>query len=314
MDLILNMAQFVKKKKWLCPWGPELIDETHRPCNTDYPTYLMRRELECHRQLSEVYRSLSADEIRLLLSDPSQHWDRILLQDFDPAFFDLLHLHPCEELRFTKGAAVLSRAHVQSIAKCTSLRVIDIGYHKISQESICELNKLPYLEKLQCKYTDGALQSIGALTQLDQLPVVLLNPWSTEDWAFNTDDDLTAAIAYITDRKDRARHLHLTSAAGPIIFRALGQCTQVESIHIDAMGCDSTEDWHLLFMHPALQRTVRHIHLENVMLDSQVLSQIAKFANLLSLELMRMRTFPDVFNSIVLAHADHLQYLSIWGC
>ena len=100
MDLILNMAQFEKKKNWLFPWGPELIDETYRPCNTDYPTYLMRKELEYHRQLSEVYRSLSADEIRLLLSDPSQHWDRILLEDFDPAFFDVLHLHPCEELRF----------------------------------------------------------------------------------------------------------------------------------------------------------------------------------------------------------------------
>ena len=40
---ILSLTIFSKKKKWLCSWGPELIDETHRLSNFSVPIIIEQK-------------------------------------------------------------------------------------------------------------------------------------------------------------------------------------------------------------------------------------------------------------------------------
>ena len=79
--------------KWLCEWGPEIVDESLRPPSADLPLCIQRKSSELFFDKSAMR---SRNEILELLRDPTQHWDRIIMPMYDPEFFELLHLHPCQ--------------------------------------------------------------------------------------------------------------------------------------------------------------------------------------------------------------------------
>ena len=95
MECILQILQFSKKMKWLCEWGPEIVDESLRPPSASLPDLISEKSTAHDPSRSN---SLMHEDIVAFLRDPSQHWDRIMLRWYDPEYLEYLHLHPCQEL------------------------------------------------------------------------------------------------------------------------------------------------------------------------------------------------------------------------
>ena len=316
IDSILNLIQFAKKKKWLCPWGPELVDETHRLMHTMPPVCIQRKDRR------EWMRNISAAKIHDLLSDEKQQWDRITLRSYYDDSLDFLHLHPCEELRLLGGFDVIEREDFEAIVKCTSLRLIDLDYGDFNPEDLRLLESLPNLEKIVSR-GGHAMCVFDFLEHFQHLTMLQL---STADSRLNDDmcspvypfvaGEVSDALSYISARNDTIRHLHLSTIVGPIAFTALGLLKNVESIFLEdvkgLMGDDF--DIYFLFMSPNMQQSVRHLYFHCTRFDKKSLSHLAKFRNLQSIYFDALGLSTKHVCRIIRASADTLRSVTIAGC
>ena len=315
---ILSLTQFDKKRKWLCEWGPARIDETHRQSCLTAPLctrmYIYAYFDELIMQPDSEPLDISGEEILELLKDPGQRFDRIMLTVYDGEIFQFLHLHPCEELRLMFTGKTLSRADVENIAKCTSLRVFEMGRNTISSEDMSILTKLPNLQEFVYNGMKEAYPVFKALMQLPQCTTIQINSWGRRNDNIPTypfqECELAEILAYITERKDTTRNLCLTDNIGPIVSAALGQCTGIESIMIS--GYEPPEDYsNLLLISPLLHKTVQHFCMKE---NAAVLHYLPAFTNLRSIEIHYTEGSADDIVPVLLANADHLLSLTLWDC
>ena len=317
MGNILSLAQFDKKKKWLCEWGPLRIDETHRLSSFTAPVCTLKYFDELAIQPESESRDSDGEEILELLKDPGQRFDRITLTEYDPETFKFLHLHPCEELRlkFDEIPEVkISRADVENIAKCTSLRVFDMGWNTISLEDVPLLLKLPNLQELFLDDMGEAYPIFKALMQFPQRRTIQINSSGRRNDYIPTypfqDCELAEVLAYITERKDTTRNLYLSDAIGPIVSATLGQCTGIEIIMIRGYN-ERPEDYsYLLLISPLLHKTVQHFYMK----ETDILHYLPAFTNLRSIEIHSSEESADDIAPVLLANADHLLSLTVWDC
>ena len=97
MHRILGLCQFHQLMRWLCPWGEEQVNEVNRPPGFRMPFLVHEKYFDNFR--GRVSAHLTCDALKKLFSDRNQHWDRVYIGlESDPSYFELLHLHPCEEL------------------------------------------------------------------------------------------------------------------------------------------------------------------------------------------------------------------------
>ena len=174
IENILSLTQFSKKKKWLCTWGPEFIDETHRISNTHPPICIEQKG----RKLSSAGSYVLCKDFFKLLSDPTQRWERIFLPEYHPDYLELLHLHPCEELRLTfdlDDHSALTREELEKIARCKTLRLLDMERCKARPDDIVALQKLPKLEKVISSRVQDAFGCLKSLAQLPQTNSIQIN-------------------------------------------------------------------------------------------------------------------------------------------
>ena len=146
MGFILDLCRFSQKMKWLCKWGPEIIDEINRSPSTEPDEFIEQksRDIFMQERWNEIrYRLELKDQVLALLQDTTQNWDRIILEAYDPRYFPYLHLHPCEEIRLDFEKEELSQEDIQNIAKCQNLRVLDLGINKFPFRSVQALRHLP---------------------------------------------------------------------------------------------------------------------------------------------------------------------------
>ena len=316
MESILSLIQFAKKKKWLCPWGPELVDETHRLMNTMPPAYIQRKDRRAWT------RNISASKIHDLLSDEKQQWDRITLRSYYDDSLDCLHLHPCEELRMIGGFEVIEREDFEAIAKCTSLRLIDLDFYDFNPEDLRLLESLPNLEKIVF-HSPHAMYVFDFLEHFQHLTTLHLN---TACSRLNDDmcspvypfvaGEISDALSYISARNDTIRHLHLSITVGPIAFASLGLLKNVESIFLEDVPALTGDDFdiYILFMSPNIQQSVRHLYFHCTRFDKKSLSHLAKFRNLQSIYFDALGLSTKHVRRIISASADTLRSVTIAGC
>ena len=326
MESILSLIQFAKKKKWLCPWGAELVDETHRLSNMLPPVGFGPNEGHPRSQWSLTATGinggdLSAEDILDLLSDERQQWDRIIFHEFDPQFLEHLHLHPCEELLFSLEFTLRhERSDFENIAKCKTLRLIDLHFNEYDLEDMRLLERLPNLEKLVSNLGAHAMTCFNALKHFPHLAMLQMNASNHTNINYPSFPfqpvELTDALSYISDRKDTIHHLYITITVGSVVLATLGSLKNVESIFVEDMSAISYTgfDLYLLFMSPNLQKSVRHLQFNCTKFDKNALSHLAKFTNLRSIDFRGLGISTRHMCRIIEANADNLQSLSLFGC
>ena len=322
IESILSLTQFAKKKKWLCIWGPEYVDETHRVSNIFRPICLEQKYEKLDRESNYSEIDLPHEDFLALLSDPKQRWQRITLPEYHPIYFELLHLHPCEELRLfcSDEGPKMTRTDLENIAKCKTLRFFNMEFFKATPESMAALQKLPHLQNVIFNNIEDAYDCVEALMQVPQATTIQINTGSNnvyyDSHAYPFEDhELAGALSYITGRKNTAKEIYLYVTIGPIIMATLAQCTQVESIsvlEVDPQGED--KHMYLMFMSPTLQRSVRHLRFGYSNMSSQSLFYLSKFTNLLSIEMDSMYVSTSELLPIIQANAAHLHTLILWEC
>ena len=315
IDLILNICGFSQKMKWLCSWGAEIIDEAGRPPSTSKPRCIQEKVRSFIASASRDRMALKTAKILSLLQDSKQNWDRICLDTFHSTLFESLHLHPCEELRFTNLTTSLSREDARNIGKCINLRIIDMDVGIVPSHVMLELQRLPYLRILISNrfcFTGDSFRTNIHLPRVTNFSLIDLDRASTTE--------MSEMLSCIHSRRNTARQIHLEVSQGQEIFEALAQCTQVQSIRIDGFPESYETDYHILFASPNLQKTVRHIHMVGAYLGGVNLVQRAfnflqKFRNVHWLEFCNMSsiTVTDI-GSIVRANAHHLCTLTVSNC
>ena len=317
---ILSLTEFAKKKKWLCAYGADLIDETHRISNMVAPLCIEEKRSEICCQSGYTWDSISDAQVLALLRDEKQQWDRINLPMYDPEFFEYLHLHPCEELRFDFGLEELSHEDFLHIAKCKDLRLIDMCVNDVDVEDVKALKQLPKLSKIVFDRNRDLLKCFQDLEEFPHLDLLQINgshDCDLESPAFPFEDkDLHGALSYLSSKKHTTRHLHITTTLGPIVFAALGQFTQVESIYVQNIESLSYTgfDLYVLFMSPSIQKSVRHLHLHNTKFDEEALLHLAKFQNLVSIDFGGLEATTEEVVAIINTSAEKLQSLTLRFC
>ena len=317
MESILHMLQFSKKMKWLCEWGPEIVDESLRPPSADVPLCIQRKSSEMFFDKSAMR---SRNEILELLRDPTQHWDRIMLPMYDPEFFKLFHLHPCQELWLIFYDEDLSLADMCNIAKCSNLRILSMGYNKTSKEGMQALQSLPNLRQVNYDTSADAFSCVKALSQLPQLTMIQIHPPNEDDeyhpmyFPF-TDAHINVVSKYIGDRTNLTQHFSICGPIGALLFGCLGKFTKIQSISISGSICAIEEnELDLLLKFENLHKTVRHISLGSNGIDTDAASSLAMFRNLLWLEFYNLLASTAILVPVITANANNLISLTMSWC
>ena len=172
VHFIIDLCKFQQKMKWLCPWGPELFDETNRIPGFLIPPEFRAKQMDIQSKKITSEKNLRRDRYRNLLSDANQHWDRVFMDKYDPEAFIHLNLHPCEELhlRFPENVSI---DDIQHIVRCKTLKNIFLRGSSIDLKHLNEFKRLPALEKLMYFHSSSGHSSI---TRLKNFPKVNLLP------------------------------------------------------------------------------------------------------------------------------------------
>ena len=314
-----SSARPATEKNWLCPYGPERIDEALRFSNIAVPERIEFKMTELADASNLTWAPISLAAVLALMRGKKQQWDRITLPSYDPVFFELLRLHPCEELRLEFEDVVLTRADVLNIGKCTALRLFDMGSNSVSAEDLRFLQNLPKLEKLMYDRRASAFSCIEALQKFQMLTMLPVNAsglcsLNSPGYPF-ADNEMTKALSSVLARKDTIRELHLSITVGPTVFDVLGQLTQLESIFVEgSMKYQTESDLNLLFMSPNVQMSVRYMHLSHMDVHASVLPHLPKFKNLRSIDVRCVNISITALLALLRASADHLEALTISHC
>ena len=317
MESILQILQFSKRMKWLCEWGPEIVDESLRPPSAALPLCIERKMADSDSDNAVVQ---SREELLALLGDATQHWDRIILPMYDPEFLKLLHLHPCQELWIEFYDEDLSLNDMCNIAKCTDLRILSLGHNRTSAEGMQALQKLPYLKQIVFHESVDAFPCVEAQIQLPQLTMIQINPPNMEDHyhpAFYpfTNAHMDVVLEYIRKRRECTRQIHIVGSVGVFLFACLRQFTQVQSISIvDNVYASEDNDVDYLLKWENLQKTVRHIFFGWAGINADAASNLAMFKNILWLEFESLSASSDKLVPAIIANANNLVSLSIHRC
>ena len=316
IESILQVLQFSKRMKWLCEWGPEIVDESLRPPSATLPTCIDQKSKD---QRLARQKPLTDDEFLALLSDSSQQWDRIILSEYESAYFALLHLHPCQELWLDFFECELSLEDMENIAKCTNLRIFGMGLNQAPFQGVLALRSLPNLRQVVYDETAHPLPCIEALSELPQVTLIAIRPMMNEDdfHRYTTPfslSEIDKALAYIRDRWHTARQIRLSVSIGPLVFVSLCLCTHLTTICIEDVEMMEENDLSLLFEGPALHKTVRHIRLWSAGICPETASYLALYTNLLWLDFSSFDATADAIVPVILANAKHLQSLRIAYC
>ena len=314
MECIFEILQFSKRMKWLCPWGPDFVDESLRPPSAYLPKCIEQKSIG---QFLGGAESLAHETLRDLLSDPSQHWDRIILARYDPEYFQFLHLHPCQEIWLEFDDVQLTLGDMLNIAKCKDLRLFDMGFSQASTEGIRALANLPNLKQVVFDETAYAFPCIKALMELPWLTLLQINEPDSNDYdrffcPFMWDQIDTVA-RYLKYQTERAREIQISGACGRFVLSYLGKFSHVRSISIEDTAIE-VSDMEFLFKHKNLHKTVRHISLSWTNIGPGVASSLSMFTNLLWLEFEFLLASSDRIAPVILANADNLLTLSICRC
>ena len=304
MDFILDLCRFSQKMKWLCPWGPEVVDEINRPPSSEEA---LRIKVESRGSLTARCweNFLPCSQILSLLQDAEEKWDRISLGMYDPRFFALLHLHPLDELRLDFYDHKLSSDDIQNICKCKHLKFIQTGAERVFFKTIARLQRLPHLQIL-CKPHRGSQMTYfrNRICAPRDATIHLSDCSSTDSYT---------VIAYINAHRTFARQILLWDRVDLEISQALAKCTSVKSIIVKDVGLVTNNNLHALFASPKIQKTLQSILNVGDRGDME-LAALQACTSLRWLEFVLMDISAETICAIIQANAQHMCSVLIYCC
>ena len=309
--LIINLCKFQQKMNWLCPWGKELVDETNRPPGFELPKEVRDKYFAIKRKEIMDENFLKRHEFIEILKEYDPLLDRILIgDDYDPKSFQLLRYHPFEELH-TKFFYTLSLSDIENITRCTTLRNINIGCSKVSLKHIREFQKLPHLEKL---YYCHDYEGTAPITRIRDFPNLTLIPIQQNGLRY-ADRQVRKIVRLLKDMHERVHHLYLAWVPIPEISIALGRCTGVKSIFLEAAQIVDYKDVEKLFDSPNIHRSLQSIHINFTALGFEVYDLLSECTNLRWIHFQSdNEATEDDFIPIIKANKAHLIELNIVSC
>ena len=311
---LTELCHFGQRKKWLCPWGIEYVDETHRPELPNVPPHL--REWDRYDDTSKF---LDLNEVKRLIDDEHNQFERILLSD--PMTFDWLnnlHKHPVEEIHvFYEGIpesllkGIPTRA-VADIARCESLRVLEMENAVIKNSDKWLLKRLENIEAFMGgpipdhKITDQFLFycSYGKLTY-----ITFFKPWDDPD----EEEYKTMAVA-IRSRKYKLRHVELVMPPEDDLLAAIAECKNLRSFRLHSFAEVDDSGFSRFLLHPNVQQNLRDIWLGYLDVGPRTFVLLSKMRNLRWINLSSTKLTGDELNKILRANKKSIRSVQVSSC
>ena len=312
---LTELCQFGQRKKWLCPWGIEYVDETHRPELPNVPPHL--REWDRYDDTSKF---LDLNEVKRLIDDERNQFERILLSE--PMTFDWLnnlHKHPVEEIHiFYDGIEEslkngLPHRAIRDIARCESLRVLEITNAVIKNSDRYLLERLKNIEafmgapipdhriKDQFYFYCGSFHTLRYIT--------FFKPLSDPD-----EDEYEKITWMIRNRKNSLRHIELVVPPEETLYEAIIKIPHLRSFRLHTFAEVYDSDFVTLLSHPNVQQNLRDLYLAYLEVGARTFALIAKLRNLHCIDLSSTKLTGDELNKILRANKKHIRYVRVAEC
>ena len=306
MELILGITKFDQRTKWLFPWGVEVIDPSRRPPESLPPeTFLTRARAPLRIQ------NLPIDEFTSLLSDSKEQWDGVLFEIYEPSHFELLHLHPCEEVICTFSHQLISREDMENLAKCRNLRNLSLGNNAVAIRSLKAIRDFPNLQHFTYFFRHQSaaplFQFLHAKSSISMLTIHEAHVYTASCARY---------IAFLVNaRSDRICHIDLQCALPISIARALSLCANLKGISVMNFQESHEDGLQLVLSSPSVQKSLQSIRISCEMpISLTTFALMARCTNLRWLSLMSPGAYVCTIGPLIRVNAKHLCALNLHGC
>ena len=315
---VADLCRFDQRTKWLCPWGIEYVDETHRPALHSVPQHLLAKMYSCATR--DV---LSMRRVKNLIDKLDHRFERVLIEQ--PESFDWkanLHKHPVEELhiiyvrtpeRYRYG---LPYKAIAGIVSCQSLRVLEIENAVINEGHMHFLRQLKNLEVI-----------IGAGFARDRVPLEIqvnaydLFPKLTYVYFVCsmmhvlTAEEIAAMVAFVTSRRETLRHIALFMPPSADLFAALAQCPNLRTFRLDSYEALTDADLSDFLSHPHIRQNLQDISLATSTLRGDTFARLAAMPSLRWVNLSANQGLTsETLNAILRANRANLRDVRVANC
>ena len=310
---LIETCSFAQRIKWLCPWGAQFYDETHRPENREIPAVALEKRLALEFDERWLYE-LSQEEISTHLADASQQWERVYLDLQDNLeCLKHLHKHPCEELHIFCPDGIREE-DAQNIALCRTLRVLSAEVRQMPANLYEELAKLPNLEIIHD--VDRSIDPLAMAEIQRPFPFLHSLRFGTLHGPI-TAEEASTMVEMIKSRNATLRHIFLKMCPPAEVMIALAQCPRLVTLHIcgDLEVDENFRDQFTLFLSSKhVQKTLQNIVIEQVDLEGDILNLLALCCDIRSFSYMNSSITDEQLSKIILANYRKIRHISMQGC
>ena len=303
---VTGTCAFDQCKKWLCPWGVERVDETHRP---ELPT------APAHLRNSEFYEDKNwhwhLDVVKSLIDDETHQFDRIFLcEPMSFEWLENLYKHPVEEIHILYDGIPkslndgLPLQAVSDIARCETLRVIECENIEIQQRHTHIMTRMRNMEAfIGIANPDGIINQVHFYETLPNLTYIhFFSPWEVP-----TDAEYEAMTDLIRARRDTLEHIEFVLPPRSKLLAALTHCPKLRSFRLQAFAPIVDSDLKAFLSHPNIRQNIRDIWLGYTQIGAGTFALLAKMRNLRWINLSNTALTGDELNAILRANKEHIR-------
>ena len=259
---ILCIMRFEQVHTWLCPWGLEYVDETHRTLSRELPAIV-----------AEKFRKIDEEFFHGLPELPQRYYDEILNHSrglfVERVFLDYVrrqHLdclsglknHPVEELHIRHGGP-LRKKDIEAIAQSRTLRVVTIEGTKISKGVRKHLKLLGHLDILFYDVLSDPSEQIKELRWFPNVKSMMAySPVMQGPYFYG--ETSAQLVQIIRERRHTLENFDILLHIEPDMADALKACTKMRSFTLDSR---SMTDYEIaqFFGDERLQSTLENVSL-----------------------------------------------------
>ena len=299
----MNHALTGGQRKWLCPWGTQMYDETHREPICELPQHAIEMSIAMDTTDSR-HPVLTEDDVEAAIDDEAGSFERVFVKDLEGLWcLENLHRHPCEELHIV-CCGQLDDTDIDNIVRCESLRVLRVEVTHIPHNLLRKLAQLPNLQIFRCD---------RAATGADQLAMLRLFPQTTIlDLAVNGERETEEMRELLCARKDTLEHVYLSFEPSPSILLALLACEQLQGVTLAHLRVDSGR-FSAFFINQRVQQGLRYLDLSVACVTEPVCALLASFTNLRWLDISDTDISGKELCAILESNAAHIRHVSAQG-
>ena len=296
-------AKGAKTSKWLCPWGVECIDESHREPVRTLPDRAQHLCIATGYEYFDV-DVLSGGDVKEAIDNKGHQFERVLLHYLDDlSCLENLHKHPCEELHMISCGA-LTEADVENIVRCESLCVIRTELTEIPEGLLRELATLPKLEIFEYDFEQTMEEQIKMLQLFPHGHFFNISANITKK------EDVSDIEGIIKARKNVIRHAQFEIPPTYDWLVALISCTNLQSLSIKDLRVD-IQNLGIFFSNLRVKQTLRYVDVSWSCVTKPIFNHLATFTNLRWIDVSNTDIEETDVVKILRSNALHIRYCYI---